>query len=63
MVALPLAYVASNMYLDFFADRIGMPAGIVLGAGAIAIMTAWGIVAIHALRVARENPIHALRYE
>ena len=63
LVALPLAYFASMTYLNFFADRIQMPAGIVAFAGIVAILFAWAIVAIHALRIARENPIRALRYE
>lgn len=63
LVALPLAYFASNTYLSFFADRIAAPAAIVAGAGVLAIAFAWAIVAVHAFRVARANPIHALRYE
>jgi putative ABC transport system permease protein len=63
LFALPLAYFASDTYLNFFADRISAPAGIVAGAGILAIAFAWSIVAIHAVRIARANPIHALRYE
>lgn len=63
LVALPLAYIASNLYLDFFADRIGFTAPIVAGAGILAVLFAWAVVAIHAVRVARANPIYALRYE
>ena len=63
LVALPLAYFAANIYLDFFADRITFTLPIVVGAGVLAVLFAWGIVAIHAIRVARANPIHALRYE
>ena len=63
LVALPLAYLAAGSYLTFFADRISYPGPIVGIAGAIAVLFAWCIVAIHAYRVARANPIHALRYE
>ena len=63
VLALPLAYLASNTYLNFFADRIAAPAGIVAASGVVAILFAWSIVAIHAIRIARANPIHALRYE
>ncbi len=63
LVALPLAYFASDMYLNFFADRISAPAGIVAGSGVMAILFSWAIVAIHAVRIARANPIKALRYE
>ena len=62
-VALPLAYVASGMYLNFFADRISMQLPLILLAGVFAVVLAWLIVAFHALRVARANPINALRYE
>lgn len=63
LVALPLAYFGSQVYLDFFADRIEAPAAIVLGSGLAAILFSWTIVGVHAYRVARENPIRALRYE
>jgi putative ABC transport system permease protein len=63
LVALPLAYFASNMYLDFFAERIGATFLILLASGLVAVMFAWGTVAGHAIRIARRNPILALRYE
>lgn len=63
LVSLPLAYFASEVYLQFFANRIAAPVGIVLGAGVVGVLFAWLIVALHAARVARANPIHALRYE
>ncbi len=62
-VALPAAFLASNIYLDFFADRIESPLVILVVAGAIALMLAWGTVAAHAIRIARANPVLALRYE
>ncbi|MEM1144009.1 MAG: FtsX-like permease family protein, partial [Pseudomonadota bacterium] len=63
LLALPLAYLASDTYLNFFADRISAPSGIVLGAGVVAVLFAWSIVAVHAVRIAHANPIAALRYE
>jgi len=62
-VALPAAYFGSNLYLNFFADRIGSPILILVLAGAIAVMLAWTTVAGHAVRIARANPVLALRYE
>ncbi len=62
-LALPAAYFAANVYLDFFADRISSPILVLLVAGGIAVMFAWGTVAGHAIRIARANPILALRYE
>jgi putative ABC transport system permease protein len=63
VVALPASYVASNIYLGFFADRLDLTEVIVLSSGALAIFLSWAIVAIHAVKIARSNPIHALRYE
>jgi len=62
-VALPAAYFASNLYLNFFADRISSPVFVLLVSGAIAVMLAWATVAGHAIRIARSNPVLALRYE
>jgi len=62
-IALPAAYFASSQYLNFFADRIEAPIPILLIAGAMAVMLAWGTVAGHAIRIARSNPVMALRYE
>jgi putative ABC transport system permease protein len=63
VLALPAAFLASNMYLDFFADRIEMQIPILVVAGAVAVVLAWGTVAGHAIRIARANPVLALRYE
>lgn len=62
-LALPLAYVASSAYLDLFQDRITMQIPILAIAGTIAVALAWVTIAGHAIRIARANPIMALRYE
>lgn len=62
-IALPAAYFASTTYLNFFAERIESPVLILIVAGALAVALAWGTVAGHAIRIARSNPIRALRYE
>jgi putative ABC transport system permease protein len=62
-LALPAAYFASNLYLNFFADRIQSPIVILLVAGSVAVILAWSTVAGHAIRIARANPVLALRYE
>ena len=62
-IALPAAFMASKGYLDFFADRIESPLIVLVISGAIAVMLAWGTVAAHAIRIARANPVLALRYE
>jgi putative ABC transport system permease protein len=60
---LPAAYFASQGYLNFFADRIDSPILILIVSGLIAVLLAWGTIAGHAIRIARSNPILALRYE
>ncbi len=62
-IALPGAYFASSIYLNFFADRIHTTIPILIAAGIVATLFAWGTVAGHAIRIARANPILALRYE
>jgi putative ABC transport system permease protein len=62
-IALPAAYLATTTYLNFFAERIESPVFILIAAGALAVALAWGTVAGHAIRIARSNPIMALRYE
>jgi len=63
VVALPGAYFASSLYLNFFADRIESPMLTLVVSGALAVTLAWSTVAGHAYRIARSNPIVALRYE
>ncbi len=63
VVALPLAFMLSSEYLKMFQDRIGMQIPILAIAGIIAVMLAWATIAGHAIRIARANPILALRYE
>jgi putative ABC transport system permease protein len=63
LFALPAAYFASQGYLNFFADRIDSPILILIVSGLIAVLLAWGTIAGHAIRIARSNPILALRYE
>jgi putative ABC transport system permease protein len=62
-VALPAAFFASTVYLNFFAERIESPILVLIVAGALAVTLAWSTVAGHAIRIARANPIVALRYE
>ncbi|HEX8240767.1 MAG TPA: ABC transporter permease [Allosphingosinicella sp.] len=63
LVAWPLAWWAMRDWLNGFDVRIALTPGPFLLAGLLALAIAVGTVAGHALRVARLNPIHALRYE
>ena len=63
LIAWPIAWWVMRDWLNEFQDRIEIgPLPFIiagLGAFAIAVVTISG----HAMRVARANPIHALRYE
>jgi putative ABC transport system permease protein len=63
LIAWPVAWWVMRDWLNGFDARIDLgPTPFVL-AGALALMIAIGTIAGHALRVARANPINALRYE
>ncbi|RHW19085.1 ABC transporter permease [Sphingomonas gilva] len=63
LVAWPVAWWAMRDWLNGFDLRIGLGPGPFVLAGGLALAIAIATVAVHALRVARTNPIHALRYE
>lgn len=62
-VALPIAYLAASAYLSFYAERIDNIVPLLLIASLSALVLACAITAVHALRVARQSPILALRHE
>jgi len=63
IVAWPIAWWVMRDWLNTFDARIALGPGPFVLAGIIALGIALGTVAGHAFRVARLNPIHALRYE
>jgi putative ABC transport system permease protein len=63
LLAWPAAWWAMREWLNGFDVRIDLTPGPFVMAGIVAIVIALGTVAGHAFRVARMNPIHALRYE
>jgi len=63
VVAWPVAWWVMRDWLNGFDTRVDLGPGPFVLAGAIALGIAIGTIAGHALRVARANPIHALRYE
>jgi putative ABC transport system permease protein len=63
LIAWPAAWWLMRDWLNNFDARIALTPGPFLLAGFIALAIALGTVAGHAIRVARLNPIHALRYE
>jgi len=65
LIAWPIAFWQMDKWLERFVYRIGAAEIIILCAfgGLAALMIAWGTVAGNSYRVARSNPIHALRSE
>ena len=63
LIAWPVAWWLMRDWLNSFDTRIALgPLPFVL-AGCLALAIALGTIAGHAFKVARANPIHALRYE
>jgi putative ABC transport system permease protein len=63
LIAWPVAWWVMRDWLNGFDSRIGLGPTPFLLAGLLALAIALGTIAGHAFRVARANPIHALRYE
>jgi putative ABC transport system permease protein len=63
LIAWPIAWWVMRDWLNDFDTRISLTMTPFLVAGGLALAIALGTIAGHALRVARANPIHALRYE
>lgn len=63
LIAWPIAWWVMRDWLNQFDIRVSLtPTPFVL-AGLMALLIAIGTIAAHAFRVARTNPVHALRYE
>jgi putative ABC transport system permease protein len=63
LIAWPIAWWVMRDWLDRFDARITLGPGPFLAAGALALVIAVLTIGSHAFRVARANPINALRYE
>ncbi len=63
LIAWPLAWYYLRDWLKGFAYRIDLTPLPFAAIGLAALLIAWVTILGHALRVARANPIHALRYE
>lgn len=63
VIAWPVAWFYLDRWLTGFAYRIDLNPLYFVAAGVLALVIAWATVIGHALRVARANPVHALRYE
>jgi putative ABC transport system permease protein len=63
VIAIPLSYMGAQEYLMLFAERIDGAIYWIIIAGLLSTLLSWGIIAVHAMKIARQNPIKALRYE
>lgn len=63
VIAWPIAWWLMRDWLNNFDDRVTLGPVPFLAAAALALGIAVATVAGHAIRIARANPIHALRYE
>jgi putative ABC transport system permease protein len=63
IIAWPVAGYYLHGWLEGFAYRITLNPLYFIIVGVTALIIAWATVGMHALRVARANPIHALRHE
>jgi putative ABC transport system permease protein len=63
VIAWPLAWYYLHGWLQGFAYRISLNPLYFFGVGAVALLIAWATVFGHTHRVARANPINALRHE
>jgi putative ABC transport system permease protein len=63
LIAWPIAWYYLHDWLQGFAYRIELSPVYFVITGFAALVIAWLTILGHALRVARANPIHALRYE
>ena len=63
LIAWPVAYFYLHRWLEGYAYRVPLNPLYFLGSGAAALLLAWATVYAITLRLARTNPVHALRYE
>jgi putative ABC transport system permease protein len=63
LIAWPVAWWVMRDWLNTFDARIVLGPTPFVSAGLLALLIAVGTIATHAIRVARANPVHALRYE
>ena len=63
LIAWPVAWYYLHLWLQTFAYRIPLSPAYFAAAGFAALLIAWVTILAHAVRVARANPINALRYE
>ena len=63
VLAIPISFVAMRYWLDGFAARINMGAGVFLLSGGIALLIGVLSVGYQSMRAATANPATSLRHE
>ncbi|MCW8926074.1 MAG: hypothetical protein OQJ84_07450, partial [Xanthomonadales bacterium] len=63
IIAWPVVYLVMRDWLDGYEFRIDIDPLVFIYGGLLALLLAWFCVGWQVLRVARSNPVHALRYE
>ena len=63
LIAIPVAYLASDYWLEGFTYRVSISWWIFLLSGVVALSIAFLTISAHCVRAALANPIQALRYE
>jgi putative ABC transport system permease protein len=63
LLATPVTYLLLRSWLESFAYRIDINPLIFLAGAAIALIIALATISYHTIRMARSNPVNALRYE
>jgi predicted permease len=63
VIATPVTWYATNQWLENFADRIDIGAGVFLLAGLAAILIALATVSLQSIKAAIANPVDCLRNE
>ncbi len=63
LIAVPVAYLMMDRWLDDFAYRISLGVGTFLISGGIALLIAWLTVSFQSVRAAVANPVDSLRSE
>lgn len=63
VVSIPAAVWLTSLWLEDFAYRVTLGAGVFIASVAIALLTAWVTVSFHSIRASWVNPTEALKYE
>jgi len=63
LIAVPLAYLATKMFLNLFVSRTKLDAGVVVATVAFTFVAALTTISYQVIKTALADPIDALRYE